>query len=302
MRPQDWIHIAPGAEPQLRRLGLDTVESALRCRAGRFAAMSSTSDTLEVLPPDGEPDAPSVYLKRYRYPTWSRRLKGMFRGALFRQSRAWFEYNRLSALRRQGVPCVEPLAVGERREAGFVTACMLITRGVPGQSLLSFAQSRTPVAPADRRRIIETLARQVRRMHDAGLVHGSLAWRDVLIRREENGGFAFAFLDPQRVRLYRLRGCRRLGFLHDVATLAATAMLVCSRADRLRFARAYFCRKRLNRHHRRWMNAVARRAQPLVARERHRMEVNKIFVDPGAVQSKSVRGGPHVHSEQEFEM
>ena len=128
-------------------------------------------------------------------------------------------------------------------------------------------------------------------MHDAGFVHGSLAWRDILIRPNGQGEFEFAFLDPQRVRLYRLVGFRRFGFLHDVSTLAATAMLVCSRADRLRFARAYLGRQRLNRRDLKWLNAITRRAEPLVERERHRMEVNEIFVPDVIFAARAMTAG-----------
>jgi len=278
---KDSIHIAPGAAEQLRALGLDTVEAALSYRGRRFAAISSTSETIEVFDPDADEHPPSVYLKRYRYPKRSQRVKAALRGSLFGRSRARFEFDRLQAMRHKGVPAIRPLAVGHRRVRGFVHAAILITEGVPGESLLSFARTHTDLAPRDRRTAIETLARQVRHMHGVGVVHGSLVWRDIIIRQTGLGEFTFAFLDPGPVKRFFVPGCRRLGYLRDVADLAATAQLLCSKADRLRFAKAYRGSRKVTLQGRAWLQRIQDRARRLVEQERHRMEVNDIFIRPG---------------------
>jgi len=281
----DSMHIASGAADRLRSLGLDTVEAALSYRGGRFAAISSTSETLEVINPEAGEHTPSVYLKRYRYPTRSRRVRAAFRGSLLGRSRARFEFDRLQAMRRQGVPAIKPLAVGQRRVRGFVHASILITEGVPGESLLSFAKTNKDIAPRDRHAAIEILARRVRHMHQAGVVHGSLVWRDVIIRQTGAGEFAFAFLDPGHVKRFCVPGCRRLGYLRDVADLAATARLLCSKPDRLRFAKAYRGSRKFTAQDRVWSQRVDARAGRLVEQERHRMEVNDIFIRPAAKES-----------------
>ena len=270
----------PEAAACLQSIGLDSVEAVLRCRTGRFAAISSTSDTLEVFPPDREQSAASVYVKRYRYPKRSQRIKAALRGGWFTRSRARFEYDRLLAMRRKGVPTVEPLAAGERRVAGLVTAGVLITRGVPGESLLSFSRTHQNLPPSERHRLIRALAEQVREVHAAGVVHGSMFWRDVLVRRTDDGGFAFTLLDPGHVKRFYLPGCRRLGYLRDVVDLAGTAMLLCTRSDRLRFAKTYLKRTRLCRCARLWLKLVGWRAARRVPSEKHRMEVNEMFVPP----------------------
>ncbi|MHC4675627.1 MAG: lipopolysaccharide kinase InaA family protein [Planctomycetota bacterium] len=280
MREKDWMHITPGAEEQLNRLGIDTVESALRCRDGRYTAMSPSSDTMEVLPPMADQKAGSVFLKRYRYSRRSQRIKTVFRGSLFGRSRARFEYHRLMTLRANRVPAIKPLAIGERRVGPLLKASLLITQAVPGQSLLSFAQSNPHLAQTDRRDMIETQARQVRQMHDSGVVHGSLCWRDILVTKTEEGGFGFVFIDPGYVGRFNWPGCRRLGFMRDLAEIAATAMILCSRTDRMRFAKTYLGRKKLTRKDRRWLRSVIRRAERLVPIERHRMEVNQLFIPP----------------------
>lgn len=279
MREKDWFHIAPGAQEQLQRVGLDSVDPALRCRDGLYAAMSSTSDAMEVFPQQPNEGGSSVFLKRYRYPRRSHRIKSVFRGSIIGRSRARFEYDRLMAFRASGVPAIEPLAVGERRIGGLLTACLLITQTVPGQSLLSFAQSKPELSQADRRAMIETLAGIVRRMHDAGVVHGSLRWRDILVTKNAEGGFGFVFLDPGYVGRFNWPGCRRLGFKRDLSEIAATAMILCSRADRMRFVKTYLGRMKLTRKDRSWLASITCRAERLVPNEQHRMEVNEMFVD-----------------------
>lgn len=278
----DSMHIAPDVADRLRRLGLDTVESALRYRGGRFAAVSSTSETIEVFDPDPQAAErlPSLYLKRYRYPKRSHRIKATFRGSLFGKTRARFEFDRLCSMRHKGIPTIKPLAVGLRRLRGFVHASFLITEGVPGESLLSFAKTHHDLAPRDRRAAIETLAKRVKHMHDAGVVHGSLVWRDIIIQQSGPGEFAFTFLDPGHVKRFSIPGCRRLGYWRDVADLAATAQLLCSRADRLRFAKTYRGSQKLTMQGRTWLKHIETRVARLVDQERHRMEVNDLFIQP----------------------
>ncbi|UCD29035.1 MAG: hypothetical protein JSV03_00695 [Planctomycetota bacterium] len=280
MKPSDYMHIAEGAAELLDELGLNDVEAALSYRGGRFAALSSTSDTLEIFPPTGTERIPSVYMKRYRYPKRSQRIKAVLRGSWFRKSRARFEFDRLSSMRTRGIRTIEPLAVGERRIAGLVTAGILITRGVAGQSLLSFAKTADDLSPADRRSIVTKLAQKVRRMHEAGVVHGSMVWRDIIIHKNVSGEYDFTFLDPGYVKRFYLPGCRRLGYMRDIIDLAATATLLCHKSDRLRFVKSYIGITKLNFRHRLWLKIIAWRAGRLTAKEKHRMEVDDIFLPP----------------------
>ena len=279
------MHIAPGSADRLRSLELDTVEAALSYRGGRFAAISSTSETIEVFDPQAGDPLPSIYLKRYRYPKRSHRIKAAFRGSLFGKSRARFEFDRLQAMLHKGVPAIKPLAVGQRRVRGFVHASILITEGVPGQSLLSAAKTCKDITPRDRRAAIETLAGLIRLMHRAGVVHGSLVWRDIIIRQAGPGMFTFAFLDPGHVRRFSVPGCRKLGYLRDVADLAATAQLLCTKAERLRFAKAYRGTNKFTARDRVWLQRIETRVRRLVEQERHRMEVNDIFIRPADTES-----------------
>jgi len=284
----DSMHIIPDAADRLRLLGLDAVEAALNYRGGRFAALSSTSETIEVFDPQGE-HLPSIYLKRYRYPKRSHRLKAAFRGSLFGKTRARFEFDRLQELRDKGIPAIQPLAVGHRRIAGFVHASFLISEGTQGQSLLSAAKTCTTITPRDRRAAIETLAGLVRQMHAAGVVHGSLVWRDIIVHQTGPGQFAFAFLDPGHVKRFYIPGCRRLGYLRDVSDLAAAAQLLCSKADRIRFAKTYRGNKKLTPPDRAWLKRIDMRVERQIDQERHRMEVNDMFIPPTDTESQELR-------------
>lgn len=277
---KDSMHIADDAVDRLRSLGLDTVETVLRYRGGRFAAISSTSETIEVFDDQADEHQPSIYLKRYRYPKRSHRIKAAFRGSLFGKTRARFEFDRLKTMQDKGIPVVKPLAVGQRRICGFVHASFLITEGAQGQSLLSAVKSKKEWVPRDRRTAIDILAKIVKKMHAAGVVHGSLVWRDIIIHQNGPGEFAFAFLDPGYVKRFYIPGCRRFGYLRDVSDLSATAQLLCSKTDRIRFARTYLNVKKFTARDRVWLKRIEARVNRMVDQERHRMEVNDMFIQP----------------------
>jgi hypothetical protein len=292
---KDFMHIAPGAADALKVLGVGTVEAALAYRGGRYAALSSSSETVEITANESAlSEIPSIYLKRYRYRRLSHRVRTAFRGGLLGRHRARFEFERLTAMRARGIAAVEPLAFGHRRVRGIVTACFLITRGVPGESLLSFVRRTGTLRAADRQVIARRLAGEIKRMHDAGTVHGSLVWRDILIRRVETGEYEFAFLDPARTGHFRVPGFRRLGFLRDVACIASTAMLLCHRTDRLRFARTYLGHGGFGMRDRLWLRLVSLCAGRRTEQERHRMHVNDMFIataDPPSPDTVPIKPG-----------
>ena len=179
---------------QLQRASLDSVRAALACVGDRLAAWSRTSDTILVRLPG---DASSVYIKRYHYPRWRQRFRGMLRGTFFGMSRARSEYRALTRMRALGIQAVRPVAFGERRTGHFVRSCFLITEAVPGaMALSSFIRTfghRREATPAVRvrREILSSLARQVRHLHEAGFVHRDLFWRNVLIRFLPDNRFEF---------------------------------------------------------------------------------------------------------------
>jgi hypothetical protein len=276
----EHIVIDPADREWLTRLGLTSVSRVIGYHPQTLAAISGSSETFRI-DLDLGPAAPAqVYVKRYRYRGWGVRLKGMFRGTLFGKSRARFEYEFLSEMRRRKVPAVRPVCYGEKRRAGFLKACFLITEGESGQagmeSLDTFASRRLErgdLSAGMRRGLVESLARAVRQMHQAGVMHGGLFWRNIMVGRADDGTWHLRFLDPDRRGRFFSSSVPSHGIVSDLSDLAATAGAFQRRADVARFGRAYLDVRKLGSSEKATLRAVLASARKKIAREEHRIAV-----------------------------
>ncbi len=238
---RDCLRVDPAYQQALRRCGLDSVDNALGRVEGRVAAWSRTTDTLFVA---GCDCCPGFYLKRYFYPRWRNRLRGMLRGTLFGMNRAAAEYAMLADMRRIGVSAVRPVAWGARRIGPVLSACFLITEAVPqARNLTTFARDvqcgRERLAEPMRAAALLRLARQVAQMHARGLRHGQLFWRNIVIRTEPLGEPEFFFLDARPKPSFAARLLRRCSCEADLAQLAVSAEGFVPRTAALRFLKEY---------------------------------------------------------------
>jgi hypothetical protein len=223
---------------------LATVQQVLACQGDRVAAWSRTSDTVEVH--GGSADT-SLYVKRFHYPTWRHRLRWMFAGAF-------------SFLITEAVPDAVSLAIFIRRDAPAAGSWDVHRR----------------------REIIASLAKHVRRMHDAGFVHGRLFWRNVLVRPVAGGPWEFYVLDtaPMRRHLLRRGLHRKTAAMQDVASLMAAAPGILTGTEMLRFARCYLQVNRLQGADRQWALQVGHMAASMTKHEKYRMHLHAWFDQP----------------------
>ncbi len=270
------MKVAAGDRSWLAARGLGSVREVLAYASPDVAAISRSSDIFRVDAPPGSEGPACVFVKRYDYSNWSRRLKQTFRGTLFGASRARYEYEFLDEMRRRGVPAVRPMAFGEDRVLGFTRATFLITEGEPGVSSLdvyaSGALAISGVGVELRRRLAESLGRTIGRMHEAGVRHGGLFWRNILIR-ETGGdeGWRFWFLDPDRRARLHDGPVPREEAVSDLAEFASSAMAVGLRGGVSRLTRAYRGVSRLDGPDREFVRAVVSRSRGLADAERHRI-------------------------------
>lgn len=282
---RDRMHVEPCDRDRLRRAGLDSVDAVLRCLGDQVAAWSRSSETVRVdLPADA--GGGSLFIKRYHHLRVRARVRAMFRGTFFGRSRARAEFVELVRLCSLGARVVRPVAYGERRVLRFVRSAFVITEAVPDAvTLATFAQAHTNGAarslpPPARRRFFESLGRQVGTLHRNRITHGAMFWRNVLVQQPDADRFEFVFLDagPHRRRVTDgTMDATTRGIVRDLAGLAAPAADFCTRADMLRFFRAYLGVSRLDPAQRRLVRSVLREAAALRAHELHRLKMNRIF-------------------------
>ncbi|MGD2176082.1 MAG: lipopolysaccharide kinase InaA family protein, partial [Candidatus Brocadiaceae bacterium] len=103
---------------------------------------------------------------------------------------------------REGVPTAEPFALRVERVLGPFVRAMYVTETIPDAvNLLQLCESGRAgeLSPAQRAGLADALARTVARMHDAGILHGDLNLKNLLVRNACDAPEAFV-IDFDRAR------------------------------------------------------------------------------------------------------
>ncbi len=292
----EHMRIDPAYRERLRACGLDTVRGVLERVEGRVVAWSRTTDTLHVA---GTDDQPGFYVKRYLYPTWRKRLRAAFRGTFFGLHRGQAEYRALDMMRQLGLPAVRAVACGGRRCAHFLTSGFLITEEVPEAcNLTTFAQEvqsgRRVLSRAQRRAMIQELARQLAALHETGCSHGNLFWRNLLVRFGPDGRPEYFFLDAQPLRSWE-RLSRGTWWIRELAQVLVSAEQFTTRVEQVRFLREYLGGA-LPTDWRLFARQIARLAEGWRGHEARRVRMNLLFDEWNRTlaeeQSRAAAGRP----------
>ncbi len=220
------IH-TPSEEPHWNTLGLCFWQGRL---TGLEAVCASPEAIVHV---GGVAASPRrFYFKRFLMRSPADRVKH-----LIRRSRAWRAWQGGALLVRHGLPAPRTVCVVEERVYGMVRGSGLVTEAVadavPLDGLLGGESGGTLAGPA-RRTVLRALAREVARMHAAGLVHGDMRHGNILCVGQPED-MQFYWLDNERTRpSHRLHERAR-----NLVQLNMLAPGTLSRTDRLRFWQAY---------------------------------------------------------------
>jgi tRNA A-37 threonylcarbamoyl transferase component Bud32 len=183
-----------------------------------------------------------LVLKRYNFRKWRNLFKDLFRGSKAR--RCFF---RAMHLELAGIPTARPLAFAEQRCCGVALRSYLLMEEIPqATSLFKWRGKKS--------RSIQSLARLLARLHDAGFTHRDLKEGNILL---DGRG------EPFLVDLDGLRYVRRVKdewAAADLARLAqaATGQGRAIRSDFARFLQVY-CRLRRRRDWRAWWQVIAQK-------------------------------------------
>jgi hypothetical protein len=187
------------------------------------------------LPPDGGDRV--FYLKIY-YPSGP---QGMIKD-LFRSSKAIRALKQGEALVKNGFHAPLAAAAGEERKLRFVRKAFLLTTGIEGTSLRLFLKERCSY-PLDstllkqKRKSLEQLALEIRRLHQCGFVHGELTPSNIMLQRREKE-ITFFFMDNDRTKRYP-RWCPHVFWKRNLLQLNRFVLSHISLQDRVRFLRSY---------------------------------------------------------------
>ena len=221
--------IDPAWQQRLQLLGLTEPDQWRVFAEGQVASASRSTNCFRVVLAGGE----IVYFKRYVYFSW--RLR-----SLFLVSKAGAEAWGLTQMGDLGCDTPKVLAYGEQRLMGNVRAAFLVTEAVENtQSLADLArqqvQNPDPVRWAQLIKMAsDSLLPQLRKMHQAGLFHYDLKWRNLFLN-EATG--EVVIIDCPRARRHRWRQFR--GQVVDLSALSRVALTHLSQFQRLRFLLRY---------------------------------------------------------------
>jgi len=265
--------MAPGWEALLHRHALDSVERLCAGNRGTVVTCSGSTEVrrIELPEPDG---ARTLFIKKYWFDTFSRRLKGSLRGTFLRCSKVQREYENLGRLRSWNLDAPQPVAWGTERRLGWLHRSVLVSEGVPEAiGLDAWFVTRLPGLPASARsaqlrQLLPRLARDVARMHEHRFVHGDLYWRNILLSGESLEHFHL--IDAHHGRIWNRwqeRRCRA----SDLAALDAVAPGFVSKTRRLRFLLDYLSQPRLTAEGRALAREILRQAAPIREAQQRRL-------------------------------
>ncbi|HVA81394.1 MAG TPA: lipopolysaccharide kinase InaA family protein [Candidatus Binataceae bacterium] len=183
------------------------------------------------------PGRPPVFLKRTRERSWPSGIAA--RGVGSRAARALAGAEILAAA---GIAHPAPLAAMNQLSAGAVRASYLMSEALAGADSLSrFALGPGEIKGRDarrRRRILGTVAREVKRMHDAGIYTRDLQETNVMVADGGGGeGFRVWFIDLEDIR--RVREVSRARRIRNLVHLDRSIGRFLCRAARLAFLYDY---------------------------------------------------------------
>lgn len=190
--------------------------------------------------------ARTLYLKRYHHPPLGEQLRRMAATGLFRSS-ASHETRFIKKLGILGIPTLRTLARGQCMNGPWEDASFAITEGLNGISLETLVnemarddqKGNSGLSVRDRHDIARQLGYIVRLLHEAEYFHRDLYLCHVFLTRNRDGAIVLRVIDLARMIERPLNPGRWR--IKDLAALQYSAPSpIVTRADRMRFMRAYY--------------------------------------------------------------
>ncbi len=191
-------------------------------------------DIFKISAKDSSGAAVVLFLKRNWKPYKKDGLASLFsHGKVWSQSRV--EWENSCALQKAGLQTGGLAAYGEKCGLLWENFSFLITESATGETLDQFI--RNCADKKLRRRVFDLLAKEIRKLHDAGLATPDLFTRHIFVE-DKNGAPSFQFIDMARLdRRGKISDGLRV---RDLAALNITAPIkFVSAKERMRFLKIY---------------------------------------------------------------
>src|ERR1700719_1301474 len=212
------------------------------------------------------PGAGPAFIKRVEVSSWSRGVYARLRG-----SRAARSLAGAAMLKAHGLAHAEPLAAMDLYHAGAIRASYLVSRAlINGDSLSRFMLGPGEIKGRNvhrRKQISDTVAAQIRRLHESGLYTRDLQETNIMVEDNEHGGFNVYFIDLEDFRRAANVSWKRR--ITNLVHLDRSIGRFLCRAARLEFLYSYLGHKP-DRATARKMIAQVKAARESIDRRKHR--------------------------------
>ena len=161
----------------------------------------------------------------------------------FRRSKAVRSLTLTERLGDLGFSAPVAISAGEERYANLLRRSFVATLPVSGFPLPVFLRDQLIASAAGisllwKRRILASLAKEIRRLHDLGFVHGDLVPGNIFVAPSPGGTARFILMDNDRTRRYPTWLKQRL-WKRNLVQLNRFPLAGISLQDRVRFFHAY---------------------------------------------------------------
>ncbi len=256
-------------EPLLRAHDLDSLDALFQINGERLdkPGLSPWRERLRLsLNHAGSPWI--LYLKRFRRPPKSAQRE-VRRSGCGASSVAGLEWRWLTLLALDGIPCPEPVALGEEVSESQERRSAVLTACVPGASLETWSDRWGESERSTVVAVAASLAALVARFHCQGYVHRDLYLSHVFYDPSQSADGSLCLIDVQRVMRPARRGRRWI--VKDLAALNfSTPRHILSASDRLRWLRSYLAMAKLDPAARRLVYRVVGKTLAIARHERSR--------------------------------
>jgi hypothetical protein len=165
-------------------------------------------------------------------------------------------------LERYGLKPPKLLAVGRRLEKGWRSSSFLLTQPLQGHFELIDWLAQAKSHSTERWHILRSVARMLRRIHQAGYALDSLVNPRCLFGVQTNAGPERRIVLASAEGLQRVRNFRGRRSVRDLRRICSCLSQICSRTDILRFILAYGDRRKLDVETRRLLRSGIPRLVP----------------------------------------
>jgi tRNA A-37 threonylcarbamoyl transferase component Bud32 len=223
------------------------------------------------------PGAGPAFIKRVEVSSWMRGIYTRLRGSRVKRSLAG-----AAMLAQHGLAHPEPLAAMDIYQAGAIRASYLVSRALTNADSLS----RFMLGPGEikgrnvhrRKQISDTVAAQIRRLHESGIYTRDLQETNIMVEDNEAGGFTVYFIDLEDFRrAAKVSWDRRITNL--VHLDRSIGRFLC-RAARLDFLYSYLGQKPDRASARKMVAEVRAARESIDRRKRHGASTAKPIVAP----------------------